>query len=190
MALGRVARVLSPRRATPAPPTSAVVAAFPALEDALGGLRRRLDPSTATGMPAHVTVLYPFATGSGQGPAATERLTRSIGSIPAFTVSFRRVGWFDDRVLYLAPEPVDPFLRLTQAITEEFPECAPYEGRFDAVIPHLTIGEDAPVRRLRRAATSIERLLPLEADVQDVWLMETDGRTGWRHADTIGLNRT
>ena len=171
------------RRAAP----SALVVAFPTLEGALGGLRRRLDPSARAGMPAHVTVLYPFASAASRDPAIVGRLEARLGSTTAFPVVFDRIGWFDARVLYLVPAPSDRFAELTRAVVEEFPAFPPYRGSFATVVPHLTVGEDAPLRRLRGAARAVEPLLPLEAVATSVWLMEADGSAGWRHAHTIEL---
>ncbi len=166
---------------------SALVVAFPAIDEAVGDLRRRLDPTARQGMPAHVTILSPFATPSGREPGAIERLEARLGALPAFTVAFRRIGWFDQRVLYLVPEPAGPFVELTQTAAREFPAFPPYGGRFATVLPHLTIGEDAAPRRLHQAVRAVEALLPLDATAGSVWLMDDDGRAGWRRAHAIEL---
>jgi hypothetical protein len=44
-----------------APTESALVVVVPEAEAAVNAHRRRLDPAAAWGVPAHVTVLYPFA---------------------------------------------------------------------------------------------------------------------------------
>ncbi|CAM5691577.1 hypothetical protein SCHAM137S_06449 [Streptomyces chartreusis] len=44
-------------------------------------------------------------------------------------------------VLYLAPEPDTHFRRLTDAITERWPENPPFGGQFDDVVPHLTVAQ-------------------------------------------------
>ena len=58
------------------------------------------------------------------------------------TSDSREVGRFPT-VVYLAPEPSEPFDRLTEAIDARFPDFPPYAGAFDGVIPHLTITESA-----------------------------------------------
>ena len=42
------------------PTETAVLALVPEVEPVVGEHRRRLDPTTAAGVPAHVTVIYPF----------------------------------------------------------------------------------------------------------------------------------
>src|SRR6185369_3483428 len=44
-----------------------------------------------------------------------------------------------DHVLYLAPDPDEPFRQLTQAIWRLFPETPPYAGRHTEIVPHLSI---------------------------------------------------
>ena len=53
-------------------------------------------------------------------------------------------GWFDERVLYLAPTPALPFVSMTEKLMEVHPSISPYGGKFANVIPHLTLGEDVP----------------------------------------------
>lgn len=141
-------------------------------------------------MPAHVTVLFPFAASASRDPAVVARLAGVFAATAPFAVTFGRIDWFGTRVLYLVPEPAGPFEALTRAVTEAFPAFPPYEGAFATVVPHCTVGEDAPLRRLRRAARVVERQLPLEADVASVTLMEHDGATGWLPTHTFALGRS
>lgn len=161
--------------------------AFPALDEHVGKLRRRLDPAAREGIPPHVTVLYPFMPEASRDRSVVERLEATFAALAPFAVRFGRVGWFDERVVYLAPEPADRFVELTMAAEVAFPDFPPYGGAYATVVPHLTVGEGAPPRRLRRAAGLLEGVLPLEADVTSVWLMERAGRSGWRQAHAFEL---
>ena len=53
----------------------------------------------------------------------------------AFDFRLARVCWFGRAVLWLAPEPVEPFVKLTGILAGQF-GTAPYEDEFDEVIPH------------------------------------------------------
>ena len=80
---------------------------------------------------------------------------------------------FGKEVLWLAPQPDEPFRVLTQTVSAAFPECPPYQGAYDDVIPHLTVG-DRPaggVRDLRAAEAEVLRWLPIQARISRVWLM-------------------
>jgi len=76
------------------PTESAVLAAVPEAEPAVAALRARLDSSAAQGVPAHVTVLYPFVHPDRLGPKVIDALAEAVASAAAFAVSFRQVGWF------------------------------------------------------------------------------------------------
>lgn len=150
------------------PELTAVVLAVGEAEPLVGHLRDELDVHAAAGVPAHVTVLFPFL------PLAEIDLLALRGIIaatPAFTVTFRRVGWFGDDVVYLAPEPADPFVTLTRAVQERF-GTVPYGGDHGPEpVPHLTVGHQAPLPRLRAAAAELEAGLPLRARVRAAHVM-------------------
>jgi 2'-5' RNA ligase superfamily len=73
------------------------------------------------------------------------------------------VAWFGDTVVWLAPSPAAPFRALTAALTWRFPGTSPYGGVFAEVVPHLSVGHDAPRAVLQAAA--VEPHLPNRADV-------------------------
>ncbi|WP_285683584.1 hypothetical protein [Actinoplanes sp. NBRC 103695] len=62
---------------------TALIIPVPAAEPVLGAHRSRLDRAASWGVPAHVTVLYPFLPLSSIRTAARARLFRGF---PAFTV--------------------------------------------------------------------------------------------------------
>lgn len=122
------------------------------------------------GMPAHVTLLHPFLRARRIGPKIEGELSGLLGAFPAFDFTLADTGNFS-KVLYLAPEPSEPFVELVQAIVERWPEQQPYGGAFEEIVPHLTIGyrDDVPGDLAAR--------LPVRARAEEVWLM---GRSGNR----------
>jgi len=133
--------------------------------------RARLDPAAAHGVPAHVTVLYPFVTPESLDDAHVGRLTALFDDVAAFDFVLRRIGWFADTVVYLAPEPAAPFVALTERVMQEFPGHAPYAGAFDEITPHLTIGDRGSAAELQVAADAVAPALPIRARASEVWLM-------------------
>jgi 2'-5' RNA ligase superfamily len=120
------------------------------------------------GLPAHVTLLFPFPEPDSDVLGATRETFEGVG---AFDVVFREVRRFPN-VPYLVPEPAEPFLALTAALVRRFPAWQPYGGRFDDVIPHLTIEDaDAPPP-LPAHARAVEAVLYVEHDA-DVWKPHT-----------------
>jgi hypothetical protein len=104
-------------------------------------LRLQHDWSAARGVPAHVTILFPFVDGPNVDEGALADL---FARFPVFDFTLDRVEQFDDGTVWLHPEPSLPFVDLTAAVAQRWPDCPPYEGAFDEVIPHLTVS-DTPI---------------------------------------------
>lgn len=172
------------------PSESALLIPVRTAEPAVQQWRERLDPACTLGVPAHVTLLYPFLPPPGIDDALITRLAHLFRRHAAFPFSLRRVGWFGDEVAYLQPEPAAPFRELTSAIFGEFPAYPPYEGMYDEVIPHLTIGQDAPTDVLREAARNVNHHLPIDARAQECWLMVgTQSARSWVRHTQFELKR-
>jgi 2'-5' RNA ligase len=163
-------------------PASAVVVRV-ALPARLARLRARTDWAAGVGVPAHVTVLYPFIPAARLVPAVRLALVRIAESLDPFDIRFERVGRFP-AVVYLAPEPAAPFIALTEAVRAEFPGFPPYGGAFDEVVPHLTISEaNEPIvneAALEAIAARAAEALPVRTRVSrlEVLIETSDGR--WR----------
>jgi hypothetical protein len=163
------------------PQQTGLIVAVSQAEPAVGRHRAALDPIAAWGIPAHITVLYPFLPPSEIDEEVLSALRTLFGSLPSFGADLANVSWFGSDVLWLAPEPAEPFRRLTAAVWERFPAAPPYGGAFDDVVPHLTVGDRAPLPALREAAADIAPRLPIRAEVRSVRLVEgTTGALAWR----------
>jgi 2'-5' RNA ligase len=156
---------------------TAVIVAVPAVEALVRPWRERHDSSAPWGVPAHVTLLYPFLPSSRLGASTVDRLAALCARQPAFDVSFRRCARFPG-VLYLAPEPAGPFRRITAAITEQWPDHQPYGGVHDDVVPHLTIADSADDETLATVENVVSPGLPVSTRVREAWLLAFDG-TRW-----------
>ena len=145
--------------------------------------RARLDGAAALGVPAHVTVLYPFVPPSAITPSVVEALAGAVASVSAFGCEFGDTAWFGEDVLWLAPRPSAPFLALTRAVGAAFPGYLPYGGAHPDPVPHLTVGERPAggVAELRAAEAAVRPRLPVRAQVSRVWLMAGSLSPGsWR----------
>jgi 2'-5' RNA ligase superfamily len=152
---------------------SAVLVAVPEAEAAVARRRSRLDTAASWGVPAHVTVLYPFVHPAQIDPAVLRLLGETVLSVPAFGCVFARTNWFAEELLWLAPEPDESFRRLTGAVSRAFPDHPPYGGVHADLTPHLTIGDTrvATIADLRAAEADVRTHLPLNARVDHVVLM-------------------
>jgi 2'-5' RNA ligase len=170
---------------------SALVVAVPEAEPVVGDLRLRLDPVAALGVPAHVTVLFPFVPARELDGDVLHRVAAVVADRAPVGFRFSRTGWFDDRVLWLAPDDDEPFRELTRCIHAEFPAFPPFEGAFDDVVPHLTVGVDRPVGELQQAEVDVRRRLPVEGKATEVVLLAEDSPGGrWRQRATFPLRWT
>jgi 2'-5' RNA ligase superfamily len=152
-------------------PVSALIVEIPRAEPAVRRFRQRLDPAAALGVPAHITVLTPFIPPAGLDTAVLGQLARLFAAVPRFTFRLDRTQWFGDQVIWLAPSDPGPFRVLTQRVAGAFPAYPPYGGRFDDVMPHLTIGDGQPAASLRAAEQSVRPLLPVTGEVTAVALI-------------------
>lgn len=173
--------LLLPRTTSPFTQT-AVLALIPQADPAVAAHRARLQGAARWGVPAHVTVLYPFVAPDDLDDHVLARLAGAVATVPAFDITFARTAWFDDQVLWLAPDPAQPFHDLTAAVAAAFPDHPPYAGAFADPTPHLTIGESAlgGLAALQRTEHELMAALPLHARVERVHLLAaTEASDSW-----------
>lgn len=145
-----------------------LVVPVPALEPFVRGRWEHYDPALVSTDPAfthaHVTALAPFV------PAPTEsdlaRVARIAATTPAFEFTLAEVRAFPDGVVHAPAEPSAPFTRLTGRLWEEFPDHPPYEGRYDAVLPHLTLDRLSAEVSLGSVGAALGDLLPVRCPAQ------------------------
>jgi 2'-5' RNA ligase len=171
---------------------SALVVLVPEAEALVKPFRDRYDPSAAVGVPAHITLLYPFKPPNEVSGAVLEKLRDGFARFAAiqFSLSSVRRG-SRSGILYLAPEPDEPFRRLTMAIWDWYPETPPYGGIWlPDLVPHLTVAQPAEEQERQRIAEEFAQAsqgkLPIHATASEVTLM--DNRSGrWRVRTTLSL---
>ena len=126
-------------------------------------------------MRAHVTLLAPF-TKPDQLVAGRVREVREIlAPFVPFDFELTETGYFDlgsRRVLYLRPDPAEPFLDLINALVEGFPEHPPYGDSTLEPIPHVTIATTSDDRLLKRIEHAVRPRLPITARADEAWVVE------------------
>jgi 2'-5' RNA ligase len=145
-------------------------------------------PVWKLGVPAHVTLLFPFPTHAELDAAALADLTTLFASTPAITAHFAEVGQFPD-VVYLAPEPRDWFVGLTRALSQRF-GLLPYGGQHAEVVPHLSVARHTDPAVQAEIAGALRPLLPIESPVREVWLMDEEQDGHWHRSATFPLGPT
>jgi hypothetical protein len=159
---------------------SAVLIRVPEAEPLVGEWRRRFDPSALLGIPAHITVVYPFVPVEGVQAA----LRGLFAEVAPCRFELRAPARFPS-VLYLKPEPDAALRAIIEGVVGRFPEHPPYGGAFDDLMPHLTVAQSGDEDLLARVESQLPRGLPVEVDVAEAVLM-TEREDGlWRVADTF-----
>ncbi len=166
---------------------TALIVRIPEAEPAVRSWRDRIDPAAraGAGVPAHVSVLYPFLPESLIDASAHAGIAAALRPHHAFDVRFERTGRFPG-MLYLAPEPDAPLRRLTLALTERWPEVRPYGGRYPDPVPHLTVAQRAREADLDAAEADLSGRLPLTSRVRAVELVAYDG-AAWHERARFAL---
>ena len=126
-------------------------------------------------LPAHVTVLWP-------APGEVAEIAKVLAPFGAFDVTFTRVDRFPG-VLWLAPEPAEPFVALTEAMVARFPDWPPYGGVYASIIPHLTVAQ----AQLDETAALLEPLLPLQSYADRIVLYTSADGAHWHDVQTFDL---
>ena len=141
-------------------------------------LRDRFDPSAAEGVPAHVTLLYPFMPLDALTDELRAELGVLIGEQPAFPFALTRVERWPD-VVWLGPEPAAPFRTMVERLATAFPDYPPYGGAHDEVVPHVTIAQDPRPGYLEAAEHALPQMLPIRDVAREAWLIGHAPQQRW-----------
>jgi 2'-5' RNA ligase len=169
-------------------PETALICRVPEAERYIARYRDRYDPSARRNVPAHVTVLYPFLPPAQIDDGVLERLRDIARAVPCFAYRLARTERFPV-ALYLAPDPGAPYAALTDSVFQAFPDYPPFEGKFDTVVPHVTVAHgDEPL--LCEIDVELRISLPaggIPARCHELVLIEnSSGRWEQMHAFPLG----
>jgi 2'-5' RNA ligase len=153
---------------------SALLIPVPQADSVVGRWRYELDPVAAAGVPAHVTLVVPWLPPDEIDESDLAELADALSGVEAFDFALTRVDWFGRRVLWVAPEPAEPFLKLTNRLAERF-GTPPWEDEFDEVIPHLTVAHATDGVELVPVAADLTTRLPVKCRAEEVWAMVGGG---------------
>ena len=169
---------------------SAFIVRVPEAEACVGELRARYDASARLGVPAHITLLYPFMPPRQIDRTVLSRAEAAFASVPAFSFRLHEVARFP-AAAYLKPVPAAPFIALTEALVRAFPRFPPFGGAHAEVIPHLTVATgDAAQAEI--AADELRRTMqsngPIGSFCSHVSLLE-NASGAWREMHVFALPR-
>jgi len=167
------------------PLESGIILPVPEAEPLVGRLRTLHDPQARLGVPAHITLLYPFAHASKVADAI-DALRQLFSRVPAFEFSLAETRRFPGTG-YLHPEPSTPIVGLTEMLVRQWPEYPPYGGAFPTVTPHLTVAQNAAADVLDAVDASLSAGLPIVCRAKEAWLLCSDERGFWSVREVFRL---
>jgi 2'-5' RNA ligase len=163
-----------------APGATALVVPIRAADPVIGDLRQAHTPSGREGMPAHTTLLAPFIHSSRLDRLDRHRLRDIVARFPAFDLRLSSFGVFE-RIgcLWLDPRPRDPFVAMTEALLEVYPEIDyPPEGATE-IVPHVTIGGRLTEEQQEQIKRELAGRLPIRARADRAVLYERGANGLW-----------
>ncbi|MFJ9822420.1 2'-5' RNA ligase family protein [Streptomyces sp. NPDC101151] len=140
-----------------------------------------MDEPARAGLPAHITVLYPFLPFDRIDSDTLDSLQCLVLQHGTFDVAFAGFGRFPN-ALWLTPDPAESFRALTEAIGRRRPEAPPHGGRFPEVVPHLTVASDQSLETYAQVEAEPAPALPVTARIERLHLMISDGTHWHDHA--------
>lgn len=173
------------------PLQTALILVVPAAEQAVARHRARYDVAARVGVPAHITIGYPFKPVDQLTAEDHSALREIFAGSGRFEITLARTSWFGDEVLYLEPSDADRLLALIRAVEAAFPDYPIYGGLHDEVVPHLTIGHATDRDLLAEAAEEVSGQLPIRQPVGSIELWAgPDPRAGvgrWAQVESYPL---
>ena len=171
---------------------TALVIPVPEADPALAAVGARYPRLARPGLPAHLTVLYPWLPSAEVGEGARRSCASLAGSVEPAEAVFREVGVHPGMVFLRPadPGPVDPAPagpgsadRLIAGARARWPELPPYGGKYPDSPPHvsLALGEMSP-EEVAGVRELVGPLLPLRARLAELWLVAL-GPEGWLAMD-------
>ena len=170
---------------------SGFIVCVPEAEAMVGSLRERFDSSARLGVPAHVTILFPFMSPENITASVVQRVESVLREVQGFEFSLAKVARFP-ATAYLAPERAAPFIALTESLAREFPQFPPFGGEFPTIIPHLTVAHGSATEAEVAQAELVSSLAlhgPIMSVCSSVVLMENSSGI-WRQLHVFPLARS
>ena len=156
----------------------------PEAEPVVGKWRSEHDSSAPFGVPAHVSVLYPWIPIDELTADDRQAVAGIVAGLGPFELTFASLGRFPG-VLWLDPQPAEPIRALTRAVAGRWPKYPPYGGEFgDEPVPHLTISDTRDPDELGHIVADVGVSLPLQSRVSELSLLVRRA-DGWELEETF-----
>jgi 2'-5' RNA ligase len=136
--------------------------------------------------PPHLTLLIPWL--DPTAPAALAQLQALAARHPPLRLVFREASTFDHgRVVWLVPDPSAALTSLLTDTLATFPQCPPYGGLHQEVIPHVTVSAESDPQTLPQVRAELARCGPLAAEVDCITVFAREPEQVWRGVAKLPL---
>ena len=157
---------------------SAVIVPVLQADGLLRPWRRRWQPAAPVGIPAHVTLAYPFLPADELGTAALSGLSAIFGAQPPFSVTLAGSGRWPG-IVYLTVDPAEQLVALAASVHAAFPASrSEWGGPERPIVPHVTALRSDDDGALDEAESALAARLPLDCRLAEAWLVQATGDTG------------
>ena len=166
---------------------SAFIVKVPEAEPHVAHLRNRFDASARLGVPAHITLLFPFMSPELVNSSVLAVVSKLAQSVAPFSFQLGPIKRFPE-VVYLDTEPASELVALTHQLARLFPDFPPYGGQHQAVVPHLTVaqGSEAELRQAEVELTASIGTARIATSCSEFVLIENSSGL-WRPMHTFAL---
>lgn len=159
----------------PTPGHTGLVIPVPAADALLASVGDRYPGTVRDGVPAHVSLLYPFVVAAELDQRVTTACSELfVGQVPIpvdFVECYRRGGF-----VALRPDPSDGLKEFMSKTRRRWPDVVPYEGVYGDVEPHLTVAVRCSEQVAVWIAQEVTAELPISAELREAWLLAFEGQ--------------
>jgi 2'-5' RNA ligase len=161
----------------PRPGQTALVLPVPAADPLLAAVAARYPDAVREGLPAHLTVLYPFVPADELDASVMQACAQIVRGIAPITVRFTRCQ-VRPELIYLPPEPADQVQRLLEEVWARWPALLPYGGKYADASAHVSIALGAQAEDQDAIVGLVEPLLPVTTQLSELHVAALD-EDGW-----------
>lgn len=158
---------------------SGIIVPVAEVEPLVGNWRQQYDEVARFGVPAHITLLYPFRPPSAAA-LEIDALRGFFSSVQPFEFSFTAVRRFTATV-YLYPDASEQFIQIINRLVQRWPDCPPYGGAFADIVPHLTVADKVDAAIMSDVEKSLVGGLPVRCVAREAQLLFSNAEGSWSH---------
>jgi 2'-5' RNA ligase len=138
------------------------------------------------GVPAHLTLLYPFLPPVELTPVVRTVIAQIAATESAFSYEMRGPTRWPDTI-YVAVDPERPFLRLHAALAAAYPDYPIYGRPRFGLVPHITVAEGDCVEDPATLADPAWAVLPAPAGAAALEVIASNAAGRWRRVWQVPL---